>query len=216
MTSAQIGRVQAAITEANRKIQEVELALPQRIRKELAETHAAKLNSLSEGSVLRLPTRLRRSVLRFAGQGHRSSACSSRRSAGSSSRRGRRRDRAARRQPAARAARSSRATSPSCALVRRPSSSLPPTTSRSAAASMAYSNTSAPMLIPARRAAPSTPSACAPRQADHRQGPARSFSRRDCPKVETIAGEKPPCGHLPSGRSTRQEREASFCCERQA
>ena len=62
MTSAQIGRVQAAITEANRKIQEVELAFRNESGKELAET-MAKLNSLSEGSVA-LSDKVARSVLR--------------------------------------------------------------------------------------------------------------------------------------------------------
>lgn len=62
MASAQIGRVQAAITEANRKIQEVELAFRNESGKELAET-MSKLNSLSEGSVA-LSDKVKRSVLR--------------------------------------------------------------------------------------------------------------------------------------------------------
>lgn len=62
MASAQIGRVQAAITEANRKIQEVELAFRNESGKELADT-MAKLNSLSEGSVA-LSDKVKRSVLR--------------------------------------------------------------------------------------------------------------------------------------------------------
>ncbi len=62
MASAQIGRVQAAITEANRKIQEVELAFRNESGKDLADT-MAKLNSLSEGSVA-LSDKVKRSVLR--------------------------------------------------------------------------------------------------------------------------------------------------------
>lgn len=62
MASAQIGRVQAAIAEANRKVQEVELAFRNDSGKELAET-MAKLNSLSEGSVA-LSDKVNRSVLR--------------------------------------------------------------------------------------------------------------------------------------------------------
>lgn len=62
MASAQIGRVQAAITEANRKVQEVELAFRNESGKELAET-MAKLNSLSEGSVA-LSDKVKRSALR--------------------------------------------------------------------------------------------------------------------------------------------------------
>jgi len=49
MASAQISRTQAAISEANRKVQEVELNFRNEARKELAETQA-KLNSLSAGS----------------------------------------------------------------------------------------------------------------------------------------------------------------------
>ncbi|MCP5267576.1 MAG: HlyD family type I secretion periplasmic adaptor subunit [Zoogloeaceae bacterium] len=62
MSSAQIGRVQSAITEANRKIEEVELAFRNESGKELAETQA-KLNSLSEGSVA-LTDKVSRSILR--------------------------------------------------------------------------------------------------------------------------------------------------------
>ncbi len=50
MASAQITRVQAAINEAQRKIEEVELTFRNDAGKELSET-MAKLNSLSEGSV---------------------------------------------------------------------------------------------------------------------------------------------------------------------
>lgn len=50
MASAQITRVQAAINEAQRKIEEVELSFRNDAGKELSET-MAKLNSLSEGSV---------------------------------------------------------------------------------------------------------------------------------------------------------------------
>jgi membrane fusion protein, adhesin transport system len=62
MATAQIGRVQAAIGEASRKIQEVELAFRNEAGKELAET-VAKLNSLSEGSIA-LSDKVKRSVLR--------------------------------------------------------------------------------------------------------------------------------------------------------
>lgn len=62
MASAQIGRVQAAISEASRKIQEVELAFRNEAGKELADT-MAKLNGLSEGSVA-LSDKVKRSILR--------------------------------------------------------------------------------------------------------------------------------------------------------
>jgi adhesin transport system membrane fusion protein len=62
MASAQIGRVQAAINEAGRKIQEVELAFRNESGKELADT-MGKLNSLSEGGV-GLSDKVKRSVLR--------------------------------------------------------------------------------------------------------------------------------------------------------
>jgi adhesin transport system membrane fusion protein len=47
--SAQIARLQAAIAEASRKVQEAELTVRNEARNDLAET-MAKLNSLSEGS----------------------------------------------------------------------------------------------------------------------------------------------------------------------
>jgi adhesin transport system membrane fusion protein len=50
MAAAQIQRSQAAIAEANRKIEEVELAFRNEAGKELAET-IAKLNALGEGGV---------------------------------------------------------------------------------------------------------------------------------------------------------------------
>jgi adhesin transport system membrane fusion protein len=50
MASAQIARSQAAIAEATRKVQEVELNFRNEARKELAETQA-KLNALTEGNV---------------------------------------------------------------------------------------------------------------------------------------------------------------------
>jgi adhesin transport system membrane fusion protein len=50
MASAQISRVQAAINEAQRKIEEVELTFRNDASKELSET-MSKLNSLAEGSV---------------------------------------------------------------------------------------------------------------------------------------------------------------------
>jgi len=50
MASAQIARSQAAIAEATRKVQEVELAFRNESRKELAETQA-KLNAMTEGSI---------------------------------------------------------------------------------------------------------------------------------------------------------------------
>ncbi len=50
MATAQISRVQAAITEASRKIQEVELNFRNEARKELAET-LGRLNALSETTV---------------------------------------------------------------------------------------------------------------------------------------------------------------------
>ena len=62
MASAQISRVQAAITEANRKIEEVGLAFRNEAGKELAET-MAKLNSLAEGNV-GLADKVTRAVLR--------------------------------------------------------------------------------------------------------------------------------------------------------
>ncbi len=48
--SAQISRIQAAITEASRKIQEVELNVRNQLRNELSDT-MGKLGSLSEGSL---------------------------------------------------------------------------------------------------------------------------------------------------------------------
>jgi adhesin transport system membrane fusion protein len=62
MASAQISRIQAAISEANHKIEEVTLAFRNESGKELAET-MAKLNSLSEGSV-GLADKVDRAVLR--------------------------------------------------------------------------------------------------------------------------------------------------------
>lgn len=62
MASAQITRVQAAIGEAQRKIEEVELNLRNEAGKELSET-TAKLNSLSEGSVA-LSDRVKQSSIR--------------------------------------------------------------------------------------------------------------------------------------------------------
>ena len=62
MASAQISRIQAAITEANRKIEEVGLAFRNEAGKELAET-TAKLNSLAEGSI-GLSDKVTRAVLR--------------------------------------------------------------------------------------------------------------------------------------------------------
>lgn len=50
MAAAQISRIQAAISEAQRKIDEVELSFRNEAAKELSET-MAKLNSLAEGSV---------------------------------------------------------------------------------------------------------------------------------------------------------------------
>lgn len=62
MAAAQISRVHAAISEANRKIQEVEITFRSEARKELSEV-AAKLNSLTEGSVA-LSDKVTRSVMR--------------------------------------------------------------------------------------------------------------------------------------------------------
>ncbi len=62
MASAQITRVQAAINEAHRKIEEVELNFRNDAGKELSETNA-KLNSLSEGSVA-LSDRVKQSSIR--------------------------------------------------------------------------------------------------------------------------------------------------------
>ncbi len=62
MASAQITRAQAAIGEAQRKIEEVELNLRNEAGKELSET-TAKLNSLSEGSVA-LSDRVKQSSIR--------------------------------------------------------------------------------------------------------------------------------------------------------
>lgn len=62
MASAQISRVQAAINEAQRKIEEVELSFRNDASKELSETNA-KLNSLAEGSVA-LTDRVKQSSIR--------------------------------------------------------------------------------------------------------------------------------------------------------
>ena len=62
MASAQITRVQAAINEAQRKIEEVELNFRNDAGKELSET-TAKLNSLAEGSVA-LSDRVKQSSIR--------------------------------------------------------------------------------------------------------------------------------------------------------
>lgn len=62
MASAQISRVQSAINEAQRKIEEVELAFRNDAGKELSET-MAKLNSLAEGSV-GLSDRVKQSSIR--------------------------------------------------------------------------------------------------------------------------------------------------------
>ncbi|MCE1240293.1 MAG: HlyD family type I secretion periplasmic adaptor subunit [Azonexaceae bacterium] len=62
MAGAQIVRVQAAIAEAQRKIEEVELSFRNDAGKELSET-MAKLNSLAEGSVA-LSDRVKQSSIR--------------------------------------------------------------------------------------------------------------------------------------------------------
>ena len=62
MATAQISRVQSAINEAQRKIEEVELAFRNDAGKELSET-MAKLNSLAEGSVA-LSDRVKQSSIR--------------------------------------------------------------------------------------------------------------------------------------------------------
>jgi membrane fusion protein, adhesin transport system len=62
MAAAQISRIQAAISEAQHKLEEVGLAFRNESGKELAET-MSKLNSLSEGSV-GLSDKVTRSVLR--------------------------------------------------------------------------------------------------------------------------------------------------------
>jgi len=62
MTLAQISRIQAAINEAQRKIEEVELGFRNDAGKELSET-MAKLNSLAEGSVA-LSDRVKQSSIR--------------------------------------------------------------------------------------------------------------------------------------------------------
>ncbi|MEF8752944.1 MAG: HlyD family type I secretion periplasmic adaptor subunit [Accumulibacter sp.] len=62
MAAAQIGRLQSAINEANRKIEEVALAFRNEAGKELAET-MARLKSLAEGGV-GLSDKVSRSVLR--------------------------------------------------------------------------------------------------------------------------------------------------------
>jgi adhesin transport system membrane fusion protein len=62
MAAAQISRLQSAINEANRKIEEVGLTFRNESGKELAET-MAKLNSLAEGGV-GLADKVSRSVLR--------------------------------------------------------------------------------------------------------------------------------------------------------
>lgn len=60
--SAQIGRLQAAIGEAQRKVQEAELTFRNQMGNELAET-TAKLNSLSEGSTA-LTDRVQRAAVK--------------------------------------------------------------------------------------------------------------------------------------------------------
>ncbi len=60
--SAQIPRIQAAISEASRKVQEVELAFRNQARSELSEV-MAKLSSLSEGSI-GLADRVKQSEIR--------------------------------------------------------------------------------------------------------------------------------------------------------
>jgi adhesin transport system membrane fusion protein len=62
MAAAQISRVQAAVVEASRKVQEVEIAFRNEARKDLSEA-MAKLNSLSQGSV-GLSDKVARSILR--------------------------------------------------------------------------------------------------------------------------------------------------------
>jgi adhesin transport system membrane fusion protein len=62
MASAQISRVQAAVVEASRKVQEVEIAFRNEARKDLSEA-MAKLNSLSQGST-GLTDKVARSILR--------------------------------------------------------------------------------------------------------------------------------------------------------
>ena len=62
MAVAQISRIQAAINEAQRKIEEVELTFRNDASKELSET-SAKLNSLAEGSVA-LSDRVKQSSIR--------------------------------------------------------------------------------------------------------------------------------------------------------
>lgn len=62
MASAQITRIQAAINEAHRKIEEVELTFRNDAGKELSET-SAKLSSLAEGSVA-LSDRVKQSSIR--------------------------------------------------------------------------------------------------------------------------------------------------------
>ena len=61
-TGSQILRIQAAIGEASRKIEQVELEFRNNMRKDLSDT-MAKLNSLSEGSV-GLQDKLKQSVIR--------------------------------------------------------------------------------------------------------------------------------------------------------
>lgn len=60
--NAQIQKIQASISEANRKVDQVELEFRNNMRKDLSET-MAKLNSLSEGSV-GLKDKLTQSVIR--------------------------------------------------------------------------------------------------------------------------------------------------------
>src|SRR5574343_1316315 len=62
MAAAQISRIQAAINEAQRKIEEVELNFRNEASKELSET-MAKLNSLSEG-IVALTDRVKQSSIR--------------------------------------------------------------------------------------------------------------------------------------------------------
>ena len=108
---AQIARVQAAIGEAQRKIQETELTFRNEARKELAEV-MGKLNALNEGAVA-LSRQGRQVADQEPGARPRAAPARQHRRRRDAAGQGHRRDRAARRRAGARGARCSPRTSPS-------------------------------------------------------------------------------------------------------
>jgi adhesin transport system membrane fusion protein len=91
--TAQIARVQAAIGEAQRKIQETELTFRNEARKELAEV-LGKLNALNEGAVA-LADKVDKSQVKIPGARPGAAAAGQYRRRGGAARQGHRRDRAA-------------------------------------------------------------------------------------------------------------------------